>query len=524
VGGISASIVIFIVISAAGPSAAVVTMPAPAFGPPWWFSLNLTQETVTVAGWAATLIGGAGTAAGLAAIAKGARPSPKLLLGLSLAAVAVLTVLPPAGSSDALDYAAYGRTMVVGRNPYVMTPQKLAKAGDPIGKVAPAAWATRHSPYGPLATAEQAAAAELGGDSAASVTFWLKLWNALAFCGIAIGLYRLLRTDPARRARACLLWSLNPLLLWNLVGGGHVDTLAAAFGFFGLVLVAVRPRNTEPSTLACLAGGALVGAAADLKITFVLFGLALAWATRLSPRNLAAVATGALAILVPSYLWFGKPAVMVLIHRSGGLSRDNIYQLFSRPFGVSAPAHLMLIVVPLFVAVAALLLARLPDGNPSRPAIRPALALSVAWLLVWPFQLPWYDAIAFCLLALYPPSRLDWPMLARQVGGTLYLIPGITVGMHTGWPGVFTRAEHYGLVPLIRLGALIAVVALAITRAWHVQTSPPAGGQANGNQPVSERSSDAYLRGLVADSRPGVRPERASGDPGPTGTGPPGPW
>jgi len=477
-GCIGAAILTFIVISAAGPSAAVVTMPAPAFGPPWWFSLHFTPETVTIALWAATLAGGAGTAAGLAAIANGARPAPRLLLGLALAAVAALTVLPPAGSSDALDYAVYGRSVVIGRNPYVTTPAELRHAGDPIGKSAPAAWRKKHSPYGPLGTAEQAAAAELGGTSVARITFWLKLWNALAFCAIAIGLDRLLRSDPARRARACLLWSLNPLLLWNLVGGGHLDALAAAFGFFGLVLVAVRPPDTEPSARACLAGGALVGGAADMKIDFVLFVLALAWMTRLSPRNLAAVATGALAVLVPSYLWFGTPAVAVLVNRSTRISRDNIYQLFSRPFGVSVPAHLvliMLIVVPLFVAVAVLLAARLPDGDPSRPAVRTALALSVAWLLVWPFQFPWYDAIAMCLLALYPPSRLDWPVLARQVAGTLFYMPGLAIGMDEGWPGVFTHAEHYALVPIIRLAALAAVVALAITGAWHAKAGPPAG-------------------------------------------------
>jgi hypothetical protein len=168
----------------------------------------------------------------------------------------------------------------------------------------------------------------------------------------------------------------------------------------------------------------------------------------------------------------------VLVHRSTRVSRDDIYQLFFRPFGVSVPAHLMLImliVVPLFVAVAVLLVARLPDGDASRPAVRTALALGVAWLLVWPFQFPWYDAIAMCLLALYPPSRLDWPVLARQVAGTLFYMPGMAIGMDTGWPGVFTQAQHHALVPIIRLAALAAVVALAITGAWHAQTGPPAG-------------------------------------------------
>src|SRR5690242_8290947 len=74
VAGVGTAIVIFIVISAAGPSAAVVTMPAPAFGPPWWFSLHLTLAPVLIALWAAAIIGAAGTAAGLVAVRLGARP------------------------------------------------------------------------------------------------------------------------------------------------------------------------------------------------------------------------------------------------------------------------------------------------------------------------------------------------------------------------------------------------------------------------------------------------------------------
>jgi hypothetical protein len=121
--------------------------------------------------------------------------------------------------------------------------------------------------------------------------------------------------------------------------------------------------------------------------------------------------------------------------------------------------------------------------------------VSVAWLLVRPFQLPWYDAIAMCLLALYPPSRLDRPVLARQVAGTLFYMPCMVIGMHTGWPGVFTQAERYALVPIIRLAALAAVVALAITgpgtpRPGHRRASPahrwrmrsePAGGTLAGS-------------------------------------------
>jgi len=69
--------------------------------------------------------------------------------------------------------------------------------------------------------------------------------------------------------------------------------------------------------------------------------------------------------------------------------------------------------------VAVLALRRMPEGALSQPAIRPALALSAAWLFFWPYQLPWYDAMIICLLVFYPASRLDWLVIARLTAITL---------------------------------------------------------------------------------------------------------
>jgi hypothetical protein len=290
-----------------------------------------------------------------------------MLVMAALAVTAVLAVLPPAGSTDTLDYAAYGRMVAIGHDPYVMTPQQLRLSGDPVGAAAPVPWESKHSLYGPLATIEQGTAAILGGTSAARITFWLKIWNALAFALVVLALDRLLRADPVGRTRAHLLWSLNPLLLWGLVAAGHVDAVAAAVAFLALVLVSpwlagggVSARN--PGVPPGLVAGVLVGMAADIKVTFVLFGLGIAWAARRSVRTLLAAAAGALAVLVPSYLWFGPPAITVLLYRDAGATSDNLYQLFSRPFGLARPPDLILLVVPLLVAAGWLLLRRLPDG------------------------------------------------------------------------------------------------------------------------------------------------------------------
>ena len=129
----------------------------------------------------------------------------------------------------------------------------------------------------------------------------------------------------------------------------------------------------------------------------------------------------ALAVLVPSYACFGMPAVRALLHRRNQSSADNFYRAllphgWHQDFGMIATV--------LVIAVAVLALRRLPPGAAERPAIRPAVALCAAWLFLWPYQLPWYDAMIVCVLVLYPASRLDWLVLARLAAGTIANMPG----------------------------------------------------------------------------------------------------
>ena len=91
---IAASILVMIVISAAGPNVSVPAMRR-AGGPPWWHALHLTATFVTVSLWAAMVLGCAGVIAGLVAVARGARPRVRPVIAAAFLAVAVLTVLPP---------------------------------------------------------------------------------------------------------------------------------------------------------------------------------------------------------------------------------------------------------------------------------------------------------------------------------------------------------------------------------------------------------------------------------------------
>jgi hypothetical protein len=471
VGGIACSLLIMIAASAVRNNWEHPWIMLPVGGPPWGLSVHVKLlPLVTVTTWAAVLLGGGGVAAGLAALGRGGRPPVRLLVTLGIAAAAVFTVLPPTGSTDAIDYAAYGRMVVLGDSPYVMTPAQLRRTGDPVGKAIPSQWRKHVAVYGPLASAEQWAAAELGGGSVARIDFWLKLWTTIAFGAVALALDRLVRSDPAQRIRAHLLWTANPLLLWVLVAAGHVDMVAAAAGFLGLLAMRSPRPGEEPGALRGLVAGLLVGAAADIKITYLIFAVGLAWAARRSVVAFLSAGVGGALVLLPTYLWFGPPAARALLERDAAASVDNYYQLAVGSHGNAFP-HQLLLAGALSVAVAALLLWKLPDGVPALPAIRPAFAVGLAWLFIWPYQLPWYDAMAFCLIALYPASRLDWLLLARLTAATFALMPG-----NAGFPpqhllAAVTAASLYWLVPAVLLVAAVALVWLSLTDRWNMD--PP---------------------------------------------------
>jgi hypothetical protein len=438
----------------------------PRIGPPWQLtSVRVSAELVTIALWVSAALAFGGLVAGLTTARWGARGPLRLIFVVAAVTVAVLTVLPAVGSTDALDYAAYGRILVLGHNPYLVTPIYLRLTEPFFGQSIPGRWEYAVSLYGPAATFEQYVAARLGGASIARVIFWLKLWNAFGFAAVAVVLDRVLRARPAARLRAHLLWTINPLLLWDLIASGHVDVLAAAAGVIGLLIVGRQPaggRAWRPPLWRALAAGALIGLAADIKVDYLLFAVALAWALRRSAAALAAASLGALVVLAPTYAWLGKPAFQALFNRRDKTTEDS----FWRSADLTDSKYLIVFAVLLFCGMAVLLLWRLPAGNAARPAIRPAVALSLAFLLVWPYQLPWYDAMILSVLVLYPATWLDWLVLARLAAATIANMPGDPNGVPS--PQLHQAGVElvHGLGPVVLLAVWGAVIALAAIGRW----------------------------------------------------------
>ncbi len=481
-------------------------LPMPVPGPPWELAVHLSIKIVVWALWAAALLGAGGVVAGLMAARRGMPVPVRTLLVAAAVGVVALTLLPPVGSTDALDYAVYGHIAALGHSPYVLTPAWFRQLTHLAG--IPSDWQHDPSVYGPLATLEQLAAAKLGGLSLARTVFWLKLWNAIGFGAIAVAVDWMWRGNRAARLRAHLLWTANPLVIWSGIASAHLDVVAAAIGLAGLLIVDRRVIGRP--VLAALVAGVCVGASADIKAAFALYGLGIAWCLRRRPGQLLAAAAGALAVLVPSYIWTGLPALKALAARTQTGLGYGFYKFFLHRMGFS-PGDAVPIAAILFVPVAWLALRGLPEGWQGGQAVRAALGLSLAWLLVWPHQFAWYSLMAVCVLAFYRSSRLDWLALGWLSTMTIADIPGLGPGQDKRLGHIIAIIQYNLLdriAPLVMLATLVTFVVWCITRRWDaLADAQPTEVQAPAGEPAVH-GSPPRLHGLHQGYRPPPRQPR----------------
>jgi hypothetical protein len=294
---LTASVTLMVALGLEGPRAGRSTFaPSPPW-PPWFFHVHESVPLWSITLWLTEMLGGGGLILALLAVRRGWRPPVRRLILGSVVAVVALAVIPPGDNGDPLYYAAWGRIADLGHSPYVMDPVLQIPAADPIRAAVAGSFLRPGkdpaSPYGPVATATEAAASGSAGDSLARTIFWLKVWNALAYLSLVLALDRAVRSDAARRVRAHLLWSVNPLMLFTLVANGHNDALPAVAGACALLVM------RRAASVRGLLAGVLVGLASAVKVQYALLGAGLAWVFRRSPRTLAALALGALTVLGP---------------------------------------------------------------------------------------------------------------------------------------------------------------------------------------------------------------------------------
>jgi hypothetical protein len=341
-------------------------------------------------------------------------PSPRKVFWTAAGAVAVLVNITPVGSGDVASYAAYGRIAALGHNPYTFTPNLLPGGShNPYTEIVGVKWQSTPSVYGPVATWTHLLAALVGGERA-----WLTIWVLMIMMGasfLATG-YVLLRTaeDPVR---ATLLWVANPLLIFELVIGGHLDAFLSLFAIAAIVMSRRCTRPWHDLTV-----GLLVGIAGGIKITAAFVALAIAiplihdraWA-RLARTAVVAVVT-TFGLYIFSY---GLGALGLAFSDSKQVISPTIWRLIQvtvqHYYGNHAEATVTsafgFIWVPLMVLLAWYLYNRLSPDVPT--VVAASCALTLAFMVLSPWQLPWYSAVAWVTLALLPRNSLTrWLTIA----------------------------------------------------------------------------------------------------------------
>ncbi|MCK2214406.1 polyprenol phosphomannose-dependent alpha 1,6 mannosyltransferase MptB [Actinomadura sp. ATCC 31491] len=416
---IGVSALLTIVIGLLGPSPMVPALDGPAWQPPYSLAVHPDPHLAVALAAAAIVVGGLGLLAALILPDQAAAPDVRLLVKLGCLAAAVLAFLPPSGSGDHLNYAAYGRMLTLGLNPYTHGAADLA--GDPIADAVERPWREEPSVYGPVATAVQAFASWVGGDSMRLTVFVLALVNAAAFVVTGLLLDRATRHDEAARRRAALLWTANPLLLYHLVAGLHADTLAVA------CMVAALLARGRPA-----GGGVLLGLGVAVKVNAGLVALGPAWELRRRPGRLAVMAGCALAVVAAGYAVAGPEAIAPVTRTSKSISHATVWKLVQ--------GWLQVVVGPgkayrgeiqvgslLLLALLAWLLLRWAarggwgDAIGSAPVV--AAGLAVAYVFASPYVLPWYDGLAFGMLALVAASAVDGFLVVHLLVLSLAYLP-----------------------------------------------------------------------------------------------------
>jgi hypothetical protein len=464
--------------AALGPSAAVPPVGPATLTPPWNLSLHPSSELVTGLLWAAAALGALAVVLGLRAVRAGASPAPRKAAAAAVAAVALLIVVPPLGSADHLSYAAYGRMAAQGADPYAVPPDQWRGGTDPVAGGVQPPWQNTPSIYGPVGTGVMAAASIAAGPSLRRTVWFWQLGCGAAFLVVGLLLHRAARGDSALQGRAAVLWTLNPLLLWQLVLGAHVDVVAAALAVGGLVAGARRP----------VPAGVLLGAAIGTKAPYALFALGPLWDLRTVPRGAAVRAVllgllGAFAVLVPGFLLAGPHVLDQLGTASRYVSIATPWRAISNAVDlVAGQGALRPYVTPLAfalgLALGVLLLRRRllpvacsvpgaaePGAGPRVPPEVAAVttAFAAGWMLTAPYALPWYAALVWAPLAMVPATYLDRALLAQLAVLTVAYVPGLVTGLSPGVEAVTLGLRRY-LAPLLLAAVVVTVLGWCLAR------------------------------------------------------------
>jgi alpha-1,6-mannosyltransferase len=325
--------------------------------------------------------------------------------------VAVFAAVPPLFSHDIYSYVDYARLGVLhDLDPYVFKPDSFP--ADPA--YAHVTWTDVTSAYGPLFTLATYPLARLPVWAAVAA---LKLAAGASVLAIAALVARLAPSRGVSPLGAAAFVALNPVVLLQVVGGGHNDALAMLAAMVGVTAVlSARPAS----------GGAAFVAALAIKVpaaTAAPFALLDAARIRLSPpqggvkvgsagiRLLLGAGIAALAIGLAAYAAFGwhwLHAIELIGNHQGKTTHMSVPTTTARIAGLDEGAVRATALVLYCIAVVYLLIRTWRGADWLRMSAWASLGLllATAWLL------PWYLIWALPLGALSRDRPLQLLLLA----------------------------------------------------------------------------------------------------------------
>jgi alpha-1,6-mannosyltransferase len=347
------------------------------------------------------------------------------------AAIVVLVVafgaLPPLFSHDVFSYVDYARLGALhGLDPYIHPP--AAEPFDPA--YADVTWIDATSAYGPLFTLLTYPLAWLPVGAAVAA---LKAATAASVLAIAFIVARIAPARGVNPIGAAAFVALNPVVILQLVGGGHNDAIAMLAATIGVAAaLSARPAASGAAFVAALA----IKPPAALTAPFALLGARIRDSPHQSVVNvgcasaltltaepngfvstrpyrdffLGAVVTG-LVLGFAAYAAFGwnwLDAIGLAGENQGRTTHMSIPLTTARLSGLD-PTAIRAAALALFGAATAYLLIRTWQGH---DWVRNAAWAALALLLATAWLLPWYLIWALPLVALSRDRPLQLLTLA----------------------------------------------------------------------------------------------------------------
>jgi len=332
-------------------------------------------------------------------------------------------------SRDIFSYAAQGREIVVGINPYHHGPAALG--GGAYLPYVSRMWADARSPYGPFFLGIDALIVRHAGQHVMVAVGRLRLLACAGVALLAVALPRLASSCGADPSSALWLGVLNPLMLLHVVSGGHNEGLmlglmvaglaCAREGRFaaGLVLCLVAATVKMPAAVGALYVGAdWIRSCPD--------GLARARATLRLVATALATAVTLTAAAGLGWGWLGTVTTPTRVKSALSVTTDigQAAGKVLRGLGAGVPAGWALSTARLVGLGAALALAGLLLASGSRRPSAAGVGLTLlAVVALGPVIQPWYVLWGMVPLAAAGPGRFRPVLIYISAGLCLLVLP-----------------------------------------------------------------------------------------------------